>query len=292
MMEIKHKPVLLNEVLSFIDFSKYKIFIDLTIGEGGHSEEILKRMNKNSLLIGFDLDEEILKVAEERLNKLNKKFYLFNENYKDFYKKLKEINIIGVDFMLLDLGFSSFQLNNGRGFSFLDEKSFHMGYSKQTKGADYYINKLSKNDLVYIFEEYGEIKESEKIADEIIKYRKKKKIETSKDLSDIIGKILKRKGKIHPATKVFQALRIFINKEFENLREFLLVFSDYLNKDGILEVISYHSVEDRIVKNALKELEEMGKIIFLNKKVITPSQSEIKENRRSRSAKLRVVQKI
>ncbi|MGB9843202.1 MAG: 16S rRNA (cytosine(1402)-N(4))-methyltransferase RsmH [Caldisericia bacterium] len=292
MMEIKHRPVLLDEVLSFIDFSKDKIFLDLTIGEGGHSEEILKRMNENSLLIGFDLDEEILKVAEKRLNNLNKKFYLFNENYKDFYKKLKEINIMGVDFMLLDLGFSSFQLNDGRGFSFLDDKSLHMGYSKQIKGADYYINKLSKNDLVYIFEEYGEIKESEKIADEIIKYRKKKKIETSKDLSDIIEKILKRKGKIHPATKVFQALRIFVNKEFENLREFLLVFSDYLNNDGILEVISYHSVEDRIVKNALKELEEMGKIIFLNKKVITPSQSEIKENRRSRSAKLRVVQKI
>jgi 16S rRNA (cytosine1402-N4)-methyltransferase len=292
MMDIKHKPVLLNEVISFIDFSKYKIFLDLTIGEGGHSEEILKRASEDSLLIGFDLDEEILKVAEQRLMKLNKKFILFNENYKDFYKKLKEINIDGVDFMLLDLGFSSFQLNNGRGFSFLDEKSLHMGYSKLTKGADYYINKLNKRDLIYIFEEYGEIKESEKIADEIIKYRKKKKIETSIELSKIVEKVIKRKGKIHPATKIFQALRIFVNKEFENLREFLLVFSDYLNKDGILEVISYHSVEDRIVKNGLKELEEMDKLIFLNKKVITPSEFEIKENRRSRSAKLRVVQKI
>lgn len=291
-MEIKHKPVLLKEVISFIDFSKYKIFLDLTIGEGGHSEEILKRAKDDSLLIGFDLDEEILKIAEQRLMKLNKKFILFNENYKDFYKKLKEININGVDFMLLDLGFSSFQLSNGRGFSFLDEKSLHMGYSKLTRGADYYLNKLSKNDLVYIFEEYGEIKESERIADEIIKYRKKKKIETAIDLSKIVEKIIRKRGKIHPATKIFQALRIYVNKEFENLREFLLVFSDYLNKDGILEVISYHSVEDRIVKNGLKELEDMGKLIFLNKKVITPSESEIKENRRSRSAKLRVVQKI
>ncbi|HQN48890.1 MAG TPA: 16S rRNA (cytosine(1402)-N(4))-methyltransferase, partial [Caldisericia bacterium] len=123
-------------------------------------------------------------------------------------------------------------------------------------------------------------------------YRKNKKIETSKELADIVEKVIKRKGKIHPATKVFQALRIYVNKEFENLREFLFVFPDYLNKNGILEVISYHSVEDRIVKNALKELEDMGKVVFLNKKVITPSQSEIKENRRSRSAKLRVVQKI
>ncbi|MGQ9845625.1 MAG: 16S rRNA (cytosine(1402)-N(4))-methyltransferase, partial [Caldisericia bacterium] len=156
----------------------------------------------------------------------------------------------------------------------------------------YYINKLSKNELIYIFDEFGEIKESEIIADEIIKYRKKKLIETSIDLSKIVEKVIKRRGKIHPATKVFQALRIFVNKEFENLREFLLVFSDYLNKGGLLTVISYHSVEDRIVKNSLKELKDMGKIIFLNKKVITPSESEIKENRRSRSAKLRVVQKV
>lgn len=291
-MEIKHKPVLLNEVLSFIDFSKYRIFVDFTIGEGGHSEEILKRASHDSILIGFDIDEEILKVAEKRLKNLNKKFYLFNENYKNFFKKLKEINIDSVDFMLLDLGFSSFQLNEGRGFSFLDNKSLHMGYSKETRGADYYINKLSRNDLIYIFEEYGEIKESERIVDEIIKERKKKKIETSVDLSRIVERVIKKKGKIHPATKVFQALRIFVNKEFENLREFLLVFSDYLKKDGILEVISYHSIEDRIVKVAFKELKEMEKIVFLNKKVITPTQEEIRENRRSRSAKLRVVQKI
>lgn len=291
-MEIKHKPVLLNEVLSNIDFSKFKIFVDLTIGEGGHSEEILKRASNDSLLIGFDLDKEILEVCQERLTRLNKKFILFNENYKNFNKKLKDIGINSVDFMILDLGFSSFQLSNGRGFSFLDEKSLHMGYSMQTKGADYYINKLSKNELIYIFEEFGEIKESERIANEIIKYRKEKAIETSTDLSKIVEKVIKRKGKIHPATKVFQALRIFVNKEFENLREFLLIFSDYLNKGGILAVISYHSVEDRIVKNSLKELKDMGKIILLNKKVITPSESEIKENRRSRSAKLRVVQKV
>ena len=121
-MEIKHTPVLLNEVISFIDFSKHKVFLDLTVGEGGHSEEILKRASDDSILIGFDLDEEILKIANQRLSKLNKKFYLFNENYKDFYKKLKEMNIDSADFMLLDLGFSSFQLENGRGFSFLDEK--------------------------------------------------------------------------------------------------------------------------------------------------------------------------
>lgn len=292
MLEIKHKPVLVNEVLSFIDFDRFRVFVDLTIGEGGHSYEILKRMSDDSILIGFDIDSDILEITKLRLKELNKKFYLFNENYKNFYSKLKEIKINEVDFMLLDLGFSSFHLKNGRGFSFLDDKSLHMGYNLNIKGADYYINNLSKDELAYIFEEYGEIKESRRIAEEIVEVRRKKKIKTSSDLSKIVEKIVHKRGRIHPATKVFQALRIYVNKEFENLREFLLVFSDYLKKDGILEVISYHSVEDRIVKKAFKELEEMEKVKIVNKKVIIPTHEEIRENRRSRSAKLRVVKKI
>lgn len=290
-MEIVHKPVLLNEVLSFIDFDKSKIFLDLTIGEGGHSEEILKRASEDSILIGFDLDEEILKVAEKRLSFLGKRFYLFNENYKNFPQVLKKLNIDKVDFMLLDLGFSSFQLKEGRGFSFLDRESLHMGYSKNFRGADYYINKLSKQDLIYIFEEFGEMDNCEKLALKIIEERKKKKIESAYELAKIIEKVVKKRGKIHPATKIFQAIRIYVNRELDNLKEFLLIFSDYLNKDGITEIISYHSLEDRMVKKSFKELEEMEIARVLTKKVITPTKEEIKENRRSRSAKLRVVQK-
>ncbi|MDI6861095.1 MAG: 16S rRNA (cytosine(1402)-N(4))-methyltransferase RsmH [Caldisericia bacterium] len=291
-MEIVHKPVLLKEVLSFIDFEKARIFLDLTVGEGGHSEEILKKAREDAILIGFDLDEEILKVAEKRLSELSKKFYLFNENYKNFPEVLKKLNIDKVDFMLLDLGFSSFQLKEGRGFSFLDKESLHMGYSKSFRGADYYINKLSKNDLIYIFEEFGEIKDSEKLALKIIEERKKKKIESSYELAKIIEKVVKKRGKIHPATTIFQALRIYVNRELDNLRDFLLIFSDYLNIGGIAEIISYHSLEDRMVKRTFKELEEMEVVKILTKKVITPTKEEIKENRRSRSAKLRVVQKI
>jgi len=291
-MEIVHKPVLLKEVLSFIDFEKHKIFLDLTIGEGGHSEEILKRAKSDSILIGFDLDEDILKITDKRLSILGKKYYLFNENYKHFPNVLKKLNIDKVDFMLLDLGFSSFQLKEGRGFSFQNKESLHMGYSKSIKGADYYINRLSRNDLIYIFEEFGEIKESEKLAKEIIEERKKRKIENAYQLAKIIERVVKKKGKIHPATTIFQAIRIYVNKELDNLREFLLIFSDYLNSSGIIEIISYHSLEDRLVKNAFKELEEMEKVKILTKKVITPTKEEIRENRRSRSAKLRVVQKI
>lgn len=291
-MEIVHKPVLLNEVLSFINFEKSRIFLDLTVGEGGHSEEILKRASSDSILIGFDLDEEILKVAQERLSKLNKKFFLFNENYKNFHMVLKNLNIDKVDFMLLDLGFSSFQLKEGRGFSFLDKESLHMGYSRSFKGADYYINRLSKNDLIYIFEEFGEIKESEKLALKIIEERKKKKIESAYELAKIVEKVVKKRGKIHPATTIFQAIRIYVNRELDNLKEFLFIFSDYLNKDGIIEIISYHSLEDRMVKKSFKELEEMEIVKILTKKVITPTKEEIQENRRSRSAKLRVAQKI
>ncbi|MCX8095585.1 MAG: 16S rRNA (cytosine(1402)-N(4))-methyltransferase RsmH [Caldisericia bacterium] len=292
MMEIVHKPVLLKEVLSFIDFEKMRVFLDLTIGEGGHSEEILKRASSDSILIGFDLDEEILNITERRLSQFGKKFYLFNENYKNFPNVLKKLNINKVDFMLLDLGFSSYQLKEGRGFSFLDKESLHMGYSKSFKGADYYINRLSKQDLIYIFEEFGEIKESEKIALKIIEERKKKKIETSYELAKIIEKVIKKRGKIHPATTIFQAIRIYVNRELDNLKEFLLIFSDYLDKEGIAEIISYHSLEDRMVKKTFKELEEMEIAKILTKKVITPTREEIIENRRSRSAKLRVVQKI
>ncbi len=291
-MEIVHRPVLLKEVLSFIDFDKHKIFLDLTVGEGGHSEEILKRAKYDSILIGVDLDEDILKVSYNRLSNLGKKFYLFNENYKNFPSVLKKLNIEKVDFMLLDLGFSSFQLKEGRGFSFQDKESLHMGYSKSFKGADYFINKLSKHDLIYIFEEFAEIKDSEKLALEIIEERRKRKIENAYQLAKIIERVVKKRGKIHPATTIFQAIRIYVNKELDNLKEFLLIFSDYLNRDGIVEIISYHSLEDRMVKRAFLELQEMEKVKILTKKVITPTKEEIKENRRSRSAKLRVVQKI
>jgi len=290
-----HKPVLVKEILFYIDFEKKRIFLDLTIGEGGHSHEILKRMKKDSLLIGLDIDPDVLEVAKERLKTNNRRVVLINDNYKNFPLILKRLGIEKVDFMLLDLGFSSFHLRKGRGFSFDDDISIDMRYRKNIRSGEYVINSLGEKELTYIFKTFGEIREAKRIARKIVHERKKAPITTGKRLKEIIESIypfhIRKKG-IHPATKVFQALRIYVNKELENLKTFLSSFQDYLNKNGVVEIISYHSLEDRMVKKRFLELEREGVIKVLTKRPITPQEEEIEDNIRSRSAKLRVAKKI
>jgi len=290
-----HKPVLVKEILSYIDFEKKRIFLDLTTGEGGHSYEIMKRMREDSLLIGLDIDLDVLKVTEERLKVDNKRVILINDNYKNFPLVLKRLGIEKVDFMLLDLGFSSFQLKKGRGFSFDDDTSIDMRYQKNIRSGEYVINSLGEKELTYIFKTFGEIREARRIARKIIQEREKAPIITGKRLKEIIESLYPvhmRKGDIHPATKVFQALRIYVNKELENLKTFLSSFQSYLNKDGIVEIISYHSLEDRMVKKKFLELEREGTLEVLTKRPITPQKEEIEDNIRSRSAKLRVAKKV
>ena len=290
-----HKPVLVKEILSYIDFEKKRIFLDLTIGEGGHSYEIIKRMKEDSLLIGLDIDPDVLEVAKERLKTDNRRVILINDNYKNFPLVLKGLGIEKVDFMLLDLGFSSFHLRKGRGFSFDDDTSIDMRYRKNIRSGEYVINSLGEKELTYIFKTFGEIREAKKIARKIVQEREKAPITTGKRLKEIIESLYPaymRKGSIHPATKVFQALRIYVNKELENLKTFLSSFQNYLNKNGVVEIISYHSLEDRMVKKRFLELEREGVIKVLTKKPITPQEEEIEDNIRSRSAKLRVAKKI
>lgn len=290
-----HKPVLVKEILSYIDFEKKRIFLDLTIGEGGHSYEIIKRMKEDSLLIGLDIDPDVLEVAKERLKTDNRRVILINDNYKNFPLVLKRLGIEKVDFMLLDLGFSSFHLRKGRGFSFDDDTSIDMRYRKNIRSGEYVINSLGEKELTYIFKTFGEIREAKKIARKIVQEREKAPITTGKRLKEIIESLYPaymRKGSIHPATKVFQALRIYVNKELENLKTFLSSFQNYLNKNGVVEIISYHSLEDRMVKKRFLELEREGVIKVLTKKPITPQEEEIEDNIRSRSAKLRVAKKI
>ena len=290
-----HKPVLIKEILSYIDFEKKRIFLDLTIGEGGHSYEIIKRMKEDSLLIGLDIDPDVLEVAKERLKTDNRRVILINDNYKNFPLVLKRLGIEKVDFMLLDLGFSSFHLRKGRGFSFNDDTSIDMRYRKNIRSGEYVINSLGEKELTHIFKTFGEIREAKKIARKIVQEREKAPITTGKRLKEIIESLYPaymRKGSIHPATKVFQALRIYVNKELENLKTFLSSFQDYLNKNGVVEIISYHSLEDRMVKKRFLELEREGVIKVLTKKPITPQEEEIEDNIRSRSAKLRVAKKI
>ncbi len=290
-----HKPVLVKEILSYIDFEKKRIFLDLTIGEGGHSYEIIKRMKEDSLLIGLDIDPDVLEVAKERLKTDNRRVILINDNYKNFPLVLKRLGIEKVDFMLLDLGFSSFHLRKGRGFSFNDDTSIDMRYRKNIRSGEYVINSLGEKELTHIFKTFGEIREAKKIARKIVQEREKAPITTGKRLKEIIESLYPaymRKGSIHPATKVFQALRIYVNKELENLKTFLSSFQNYLNKNGVVEIISYHSLEDRMVKKRFLELEREGVIKVLTKKPITPQEEEIEDNIRSRSAKLRVAKKI
>jgi len=290
-----HKPVLVKEILSYIDFEKKRIFLDLTIGEGGHSYEIIKRMKEDSLLIGLDIDPDVLEVAKERLKTDNRRVILINDNYKNFPLVLKRLGIEKVDFMLLDLGFSSFHLRKGRGFSFNDDTSIDMRYRKNIRSGEYVINSLGEKELTYIFKTFGEIREAKKIARKIVQEREKAPITTGKRLKEIIESLYPaymRKRSIHPATKVFQALRIYVNKELENLKTFLSSFQNYLNKNGVVEIISYHSLEDRMVKKRFLELEREGVIKVLTKKPITPQEEEIEDNIRSRSAKLRVAKKI
>ncbi|RLD15335.1 MAG: 16S rRNA (cytosine(1402)-N(4))-methyltransferase [Caldiserica bacterium] len=290
-----HKPVLVKEILSYIDFEKKRIFLDLTIGEGGHSYEIIKRMKEDSLLIGLDIDPDVLEVAKERLKTDNRRVILINDNYKNFPLVLKRLGIEKVDFMLLDLGFSSFHLRKGRGFSFNDDTSIDMRYRKNIRSGEYVINSLGEKELTHIFKTFGEIREAKRIARKIVQEREKAPITTGKRLKEIIESLYPaymRKGSIHPATKVFQALRIYVNKELENLKTFLSSFQNYLNKNGVVEIISYHSLEDRMVKKRFLELEREGVIKVLTKKPITPQEEEIEDNIRSRSAKLRVAKKI
>ncbi len=290
-----HKPVLVKEILSYIDFEKKRIFLDLTIGEGGHSYETIKRMKEDSLLIGLDIDPDVLEVAKERLKTDNRRVILINDNYKNFPLVLKRLGIEKVDFILLDLGFSSFHLRKGRGFSFNDDTSIDMRYRKNIRSGEYVINSLGEKELTHIFKTFGEIREAKKIARKIVQEREKAPITTGKRLKEIIESLYPaymRKGSIHPATKVFQALRIYVNKELENLKTFLSSFQNYLNKNGVVEIISYHSLEDRMVKKRFLELEREGVIKVLTKKPITPQEEEIEDNIRSRSAKLRVAKKI
>ena len=290
-----HKPVLVKEILSYIDFEKKRTFLDLTTGEGGHSYEIMKRMREDSLLIGLDIDPDVLKVTEERLKTGNKRVILINHNYKNFPLVLKRLGIEKVDFMLLDLGFSSFHLRKGRGFSFDDDTSIDMRYRKNLRSGEYVINSFGERELTYIFKTFGEIREARRIARKIIQEREKAPITTGKRLKEIIESLYPahmRKGSIHPATKVFQALRIYVNKELENLKTFLSSFQSYLNKNGIVEIISYHSLEDRMVKKKFLELEREGTVEVLTKRPITPQKEEIEDNIRSRSAKLRVAKKV
>lgn len=291
--QIIHKPVMIKEVLSFIPENS-NIVVDATLGEGGHTKAML---DLNLEVHSFERDKNILEISKKRLSDY-KKFYYYNNTYDKMIDSLPK-NIIGnVDFMLYDLGVSMFHFKKAeRGFSFNENNKLDMRLGINEKNAYEVINRYGKKDLEKIFKEYGEIKNYSKLAEIIIKERNKKNIETAKELENIIfhnSDKSKKYGKINPATLIFQAIRIEVNDELNILKKSIENIKNILKKYGVVVIISYHSLEDRIVKRFFKDNEKTknkdGIFKLLNSKVLKPTNEEIKLNIASRSAKLRAAQ--
>ena len=310
-MEFNHIPIMLDEVIDNLDIKPNGIYVDLTVGGAGHSTEILKRI-KNGKLICVDQDEEALVVAKDRLLKISDNVLFYKSNFENFKEILDYYGIDKVDGVLLDIGVSSYQIDNGqRGFSYMIDAPLDMRMDRDLKKSAFdVVNYYSSDELEYIFYNYGEEKWTKRIVEFIVNYRKEKLIETTFELVDIIEraipKAVRAKGG-HPAKRVFQAIRIEVNRELEVIKKVIPDIVERLNKNGRLCIITFHSLEDRIVKDSFKELargcicpkelyvcvcNNKPKIKILTKKPLVPSEEEMNRNPRSKSSKLRICSKI
>lgn len=310
-MEFKHIPVMLNEVITGLNIKENGIYVDATIGGSGHSKEIVKLL-KDGKLIGIDQDINAIKKSSETLQEYKEKVVLIHRNYKDIKNVISELGITKVDGILADLGVSSHQLDTAiRGFSYnLDAPlDMRMDVSKEFSAWNV-VNEYSLEELTDIFYKYGEERWSKRIAEFIIQERKTKSIDTTFELVDIIKKAIPKKVRQsghHPAKRIFQAIRIEVNNELGVLENSIDDMVDLLNVGGRLVIITFHSLEDRVVKDKFKELStgcicpkefpvcicnHEKKVEIITKKPILPSDEEMKVNPRSHSAKLRIVERI
>lgn len=309
-MEFKHTPVLLEEAISGLQIKTNGIYVDCTMGGGGHSSVIASHLS-GGRLYGFDRDMDAVNVCKNRF-KDNKNVYVIHSNYKDAPYHLKQLGIETFDGLLIDLGVSSFQIDNGeRGFSFLHEGRLDMRMDKtQELDAYYVVNNYPPERLIQILYRYGEEDNARRIVDNIVKARKIKPIETTTQLKDIIESSFPKKviyGKGGVSKKTFQAIRIEVNGELDGLDTVIDEFISMLNPGGRMAVITFHSLEDRIVKNVFKGhatdcicppkipiciCGHRADIKLINKKPITASENELRENSRSSSAKLRIIEKL
>ena len=297
MNERGHVPVLLNEVLEQLDSAREGTYIDGTIGLAGHAVEILKR-NPRASLVGVDVDELALARVKETLEPYADRVLIYQADFR--YIPELDIDFSGVRGLLLDLGLSSFQLDSPkRGFSFNQEGPLDMRMDLRTKTTAFKIvDSYSEPKLAHLFQEYGELRQAKRLAREIVARRKAKKFETTVDLRRVIEHIchwIPQKGKVHPAAKVFQALRIEVNQELQGLGEFLETMAERVTAGARFVVISFHSLEDRIVKRTFARLSgaEGGPSMMrlLTRKPITPTEEEMALNSRSKPAKLRAAEK-
>lgn len=310
-MDFKHISVLLDETIDGLDIKPDGIYVDGTLGGGGHSYEILRRLSPKGRLIGIDQDGEALKAAGERLKEFENQITLVRSNYCEIDKVLKELNVEKVDGILLDIGVSSYQLDNlERGFSYKSDAPLDMRMdTRQELTAADVVNTYSENELFKIIKDYGEDKFAKNIAKHIVLARKEKPLETTKELSEVIKRAIPMKVQakgVHPAKKTFQAIRIEVNQELTVLKESIDKMIDLLKPNGRICIITFHSLEDRIVKTKFRENENpctcppnfpvcvcgkksKGKVI--TRKPIIPSEDEIEENKRAKSSKLRIFER-
>lgn len=310
-MEFKHKSVLLDETIESLNIKPNGIYVDGTLGGGGHSYEIAKRLTDGGRLIGIDQDEDAIRAAKERLSEFADRVTIARDNYCNMPKVLDELGISKVDGILLDIGVSSYQLDEAeRGFTYKQDAPLDMRMDQRQKmTAKDIVNGYSEEDLYRIIRDYGEDKFAKNIAKHIVQARQIKPVETTFELDEIIKAAIPMKFRAtggHPAKKTFQAIRIELNRELEVLDESIDAMTDLLNDNGRLCIITFHSLEDRIVKTRFRKNENpctcppdfpvcvcgkkpKGKVI--TRKPIVPDEEELEENKRAKSSKLRVFER-
>ena len=305
-----HISVLLEEAISSLDLRDDSIIVDATLGYGGHSSNILKRI-KSGHLFAFDQDSEAIKYSTDRLNKIGTNFTIIKSNFVFMKEELEKLNITKVDGVLFDLGVSSPQLDNKeRGFSYHQDAKLDMRMDQSKDFSAYdVVNTYKKEELANIFKKYGESKFANNIAKKIVEYREKKNIETTLELVEVIKTAVPMKFRIdkHPARQIFQAIRIEVNNELDIIENSLSQALDLIKVGGRVSVITFHSLEDRIVKRYFKEKTSIDKKVqglpnipkeylpdfrLVSTKAIVPSEDELEKNPRARSAKLRVIERV
>lgn len=311
-MEFNHKSVLLDETIESLNINPDGIYVDGTLGGAGHASEVCKRLSEKGRFIGIDQDEDALKVAKERLSKFsNVKINVVKSNYHEIRKVLEDLGIDKVDGILLDIGVSSYQIDTvERGFTYKEDGPLDMRMDKSNPvTAKDIVNEYSEMELFRIIRDYGEDKFAKNIAKHIVLKRKEKPIETTGELIEAIRAAIPMKIQAtsgHPAKKTFQAIRIELNKELEVLEDSIDNMIDLLNDEGRLSIITFHSLEDRIVKNKFRDNEnpctcpknfpicvcgKKSKGSVVTRKPIVPSDEEIENNKRAKSSKLRVFER-
>jgi len=290
---LAHVPVLLHEVLELLNPSSGEFAIDGTVGAGGHAKEIINRLGPHGTFLGIDWDKSVVDNARRNLSGNGlQKFIIRNGNYADLPEILGEEKLGKADILLLDLGFSSDQLESKRGFSFQKNEPLFMTYSDESIPAYSVIRQLKKWELANVIREYSDERYAMRIAEAIHERGKKEPIKTTGELAEVIRMAVPKNyegGRINPATRTFQAIRMYVNEELVNLEIVLQNLGKIVRENGRVGIISFHSKEDRLVKNYFRDMARKGEAELITKKPIQATEEEIKENPKSRSAKLRAI---